>query len=54
MGKEKFINILTIVNKVLQLVFEALAKAKNKSLAFLMRHTSIHIFNENAFIGNFF
>ena len=35
MGKEKIFNILTIVNKVLQLVFEALAKAKNKSLAFL-------------------
>ena len=35
MGKEKFINILSLVNKVLQFVFEALAKAKNKGLAFL-------------------
>ena len=35
MGKEKIINILTLVNKVLQFIFEALTKAKNKSLAFL-------------------
>ena len=35
MGKEKIINILTLVNKVLQFIFEALAKAKNKGLAFL-------------------
>ena len=37
MGKEKIINILTLVNKVLQLVFEALAKAKNKGLALLKK-----------------
>ena len=37
MGKEKFINILSLVNKVLQFVFEALAKAKNKGLALLRR-----------------
>ena len=30
MGKEKIFNILSLVNKVLQFVFEALAKAKNK------------------------
>ena len=37
MGKEKIFNILSLVNKVLQFIFEALAKAKNKSLAFLKK-----------------